>query len=334
MPTSARYLRYAALLLMFALGALVLTAACGGDDDEEPTPTQRTQPPTATASSDDPTATSEPAATATADTASDPTATTVSSDPTATQMVDNIDGMELTAASAEANIDGDSSDWASIAGLNVTLKQFDIPSGSDWEFDGEVAPKSAVLKVAADDTNVYVLVEVEDSFDYIADDHKFSPALGVMFAIEQDAGPHMGSGDDDFEEGLGMVDLWHWELDCAAGQVSGGGDPGSGDDPDCNMDDEYATDPEEREDDDGDGAENSLAGSWSHSSSTIGADGTWTFEMSRPLNTGDATDAQFASGETVLVALAYWDPKEGPGGWSDAGHLTSADLGWLEVTLP
>jgi len=60
----------------------------------------------------------------------------------------------------------------------------------------------------------------------------------------------------------------------------------------------------------------------------------WVFEMSRPLQTGDPQDAQFASGGVAQVALAYFDPSEGPEGWTDAGHLQSAYSGWIEVTLP
>jgi hypothetical protein len=56
--------------------------------------------------------------------------------------------------------------------------------------------------------------------------------------------------------------------------------------------------------------------------------------MSRPLQTGDSQDAQFASGATAYMALAYFDPSETAEGWTDAGHLQSADAGWIEVTLP
>jgi hypothetical protein len=82
-------------------------------------------------------------------------------------------------------------------------------------------------------------------------------------------------------------------------------------------------------------AENSLAGVWEHTAraSGPGADGSWIFEMSRPLQTGDPQDAQFASGSTANVALAFFDPTEGAEGWSDAGHLQSAYNGWIEVTL-
>jgi hypothetical protein len=162
-----------------------------------------------------------------------------------------------------------------------------------------------------------------------------------MFRIDQPAGPHMGSGDEDFEQGLGMVDLWHWELECGPGELSGGGEPGDGNDPDCNLDDEFATDPEERDDDGDDpvanpNGENSLAGSWEHTGRAGGAgsDGAWIFEFSRPLQTGDPEDAQFTAGGSAFMALAYFDADESQTGWSDAGHLTSADAGWIEILLP
>ncbi|MFQ5380678.1 MAG: ethylbenzene dehydrogenase-related protein, partial [Dehalococcoidia bacterium] len=286
---------------------------------------QRTESPRPSpTAAPNPTPTRAPAPTPTKSAAAGETPTTV---PAGT-------GTSLTAVNAAPVIDGDNSDWADVPGLAIVLKQFEIPAASDWEFNGEVEPKNATLKVATDDSNIYVLVEVEDSYDYVAEDHGLSPAFAVMFQIEDPAGPHMGSGPDDLEEGLGMVDIWHWELDCGPGVLSGGGDPGDGDDPDCNLDDEYATDPESRDDDDQSGAENSIAGAWSHAPATLGADGTWIFEMSRPLQTGDTTDAQFAPGGIAHMAIAYWDPKESAAGWSNEGHLTSADLGWLEVTIP
>jgi len=245
--------------------------------------------------------------------------------------------LSLDAADATITVDGDTADWAAITGLTVNLKQFEIPAGVDWDAPGVVDAIDATVKVATDDDNIYVLFEVPDDYDYDPADHKFSAALAIMFLIDADAGPHMGAGDDDFEDGLGMVDIWHWELDCAAGAMSGGGDAGSGNDPDCNLDDEYSTDPETREDD-GDtpnaAAENSIAGVWNHTNPTADAAGTWIFEMSRPLQTGDIEDAQFAAGGTAKMALAYWDADEGLTGWTDTGHLTSADSGWVVTNLP
>ncbi|MFQ5473416.1 MAG: ethylbenzene dehydrogenase-related protein, partial [Dehalococcoidia bacterium] len=225
-------------------------------------------------------------------------------------------------------------------GVDVTLAQPDY-TGTDFDVPNELPDLSATVKVAIDDQNIYVLYEIDDDYDFDPADHSFSAAMGVMFLIDSAAGPHMGADDPDLETGLGMVDIWHWELDCAAGVTSGGGDPGSGNDPNCNLDDEFATDPETREDDGDDPAvnpngENSLTGVWDHTNSAggIGADGTWIFEISRPLQTGDSEDAQFAAGGTAQMALAYWDADESLEGWTAEGHVQSADEGWIDVNLP
>jgi len=304
-------------VVLITASALAFAAACGGDDgDEEPTSTSA------------PAVTEEPT--------SVPAPTTVDGDG------DHGEGeIAFEAASATITVDGDTSDWDGIEGVSVPLEQIEIPEGVDWDEPGPLDEIEVNLKVATDADNIYVLFEVPDDYDFNPEDHNLSASLAVMFLIDEAAGPHMGATDDDLEAGLGMVDLWHWELDCAAGVLSGGGDPGLGDDPDCNLDDEFATEPEEREDD-GDGdvanaaAENSLAGVWIHtaSASGAGADGVWVFEMSRPLQTADPQDAQLASGATAMMALAYFDPDETAEGWTDTGHLQSAESGWIEVTLP
>jgi len=228
-------------------------------------------------------------------------------------------------------VDGDPGEWADVPSLDLTLE----PIGGET-----LEAKNAVVKVAHDGESVYVLFQVEDAYNWVlGEDPHFTSAVGVQWAIDQSAGGAMGASDDDQETSLGMVDIWHWELECAAGEVSGGATagPGEGSDPGddgaCNFDDEWSTSPTEREDDNGDGAENSLSGSWSHSDPTADAAGTWTFEMSRPLDTGDSTDAAFAAGESGLLALAYWDADATPEGWEDNGHVQSANLGWINVTF-
>jgi hypothetical protein len=313
--------KIAFVLVGLAVGLLMVSAACGdGGDKEEPTATV-------------------PAATATE-------AGTTSETPSPSTVGD----IAIDAASATITVDGDTSDWDSIEGVTVPLKQIDIDEldpvqVQDMEIDiGPLPPIDATLKVAVDENNIYVLMEVPDGFDYNPDplQHNFSAAIAVMYRIDEAATAHMGVEEEDLEKSLGFVDLWHWELDCAAGAMSGGGDPGSGDDPDCNLDDEYAPNPEDREDDGGGDTpnnptgENSLAGVWKHTAADggPGAEGVWIFEMSRPLQTGDSQDAQFASGAKAFMALAYFDPSETAEGWTDAGHLQSADAGWIEVTLP
>jgi hypothetical protein len=249
----------------------------------------------------------------------------------------------FTAASATITVDGDTSDWSDIEGATVNLEQIRLENlppevAAEIDFD-PVDPVDVTFKVAADAENLYVLLEVPGAFVYDAANHNLSPSVAVMFRIDPPAAPHMGAEEPELDDSLGMVDIWHWELDRAAGEASGGG-TGTGDDPECNLDDEYSTTPERREDDGGGdvanaAAENTLLGVWEHSAraSGAGADGTWIFEMSRPLQTADPQDAQFASGGTAAAALAFFDPTEGAEGWTDPGHLQSAYNGWIEVTL-
>ena len=315
------------LIAGIAASFTLLAVACGGGGDGEKTATPAAKATTAPA-------TVAPKATA--------AATTAASGTTAA-------ATKFAAAKAAITIDGADADWANVKGATIPLKQIDLSKldpaqVTDLEIDiGKLPDTKATLKVATDDKKIYVLVEVEDGFDYNPDpkQHNFSPSLGVMFRIDAAAPPTMGVKVEDLKKSLGVVDIWHWELDCGPGQMSGGAGPGGGDDPKCNLDDEYAPNPEDREDDGkGDVAnatgENSLAGVWKHTAADqgAGAKGTWIFEMSRPLNTGDSQDAQFASGATAYVALAYFDPSESAKGWTDAGHLQSADAGWIEVTLP
>lgn len=234
------------------------------------------------------------------------------------------------AAQATISVDGDPADWEAIEGLDLTLEAI---------MGEEVEPKDAHIKAAYDDEYLYVLFEVVDDYDWVDGDAHHSAAAAVMWQIDASAGEHMGADEPDRDTSLGMVDLWHWELDCPAGDRSGGGaaasgeSSGSGNDVACNLDDEWATKPDEREDDDGSTAENSILGVWNHTDATTGAAGTWIFELRRPLQTGDEQDAQFTAGDELNMALAYWDPDQDSEGWADDGHVQSANQGWIEVHL-
>ena len=254
------------------------------------------------------------------------------------------DVIAFEAASATIAVDGDTSDWSAIEGATVKLEQIrlaNLPPAQAAEIKfGPLDPVDVTFKVANDGKNVYVLLEVPGDFDYDPANHNLSASVAVMFRVDEPAAPHMGAEEPELDKSLGIVDIWHWELDCGPGAVSGGKGIAGGDDPACNLDDEYSTTPENRKDDGGGdvvnaAAENGLTGVWEHSgrASGAGAAGTWIFEISRPLQSGDPQDGQFASGSTAYVALAFFDPNEGPEGWSDAGHLQSAYSGWIEVTL-
>ncbi len=314
------------LLAALAIVALVAAACGGGDEDEDASTPEQTTIIQITEEVESPEAAETP-------TPEDTTG----------------DGEEISfdAASAAITVDGDSSDWSGIEGVTVPMEQIrlddlDPVQVEDMEIEFEpLDPIDVVLKVATDADNIYLLMEVPDDYDFDPEDHNLSASIAIQFLIEDEAAIHMGAEEEDLEASLGIVDTWHWELDCGPGEVSGGQGIAGGDDPDCNLDDEYAPNPEDREDD-GEGdianpdAENSLVGVWEHTASAAGAgaDGTWIFEMSRPLQTGDPQDTQFVSGGTVLLAIAYFDADETLEGWTDAGHLTSSYVGWIEVTLP
>src|SRR3990172_9210359 len=110
---------------------------------------------------------------------------------------------------------------------------------------GLVIAASAPSQVAGQET------DAPNVFDYDPEDHGLSASMAVMFRIDEPAAPHMGAKEPDIDRSLGIVDIWHWELDCGPGIVSGGKGVAGGDDPACNLDDEYSTKPENREDDGG-----------------------------------------------------------------------------------
>jgi len=307
------------LVVVFVL-ALVAAACTDSETNDSPTTTVQETTTSTTLGS---TTTEAPPATEA------PTSTTA--EPAEEPEEEDL-GRTLEAPAAAITVDGDPADWALVPGLATTLEPIVEEMGDGLE------NKDITVKMAHDDANIYAMVTVEDDYNWNPDDAHLSAAFAMLFPVDT-GGPHMGTDDELGETSTGMVDIWHWELECAAGIESGGAvnpagdgkDPGN--DATCNFDDEWATDAETREDDNGAGAENSLLGVWSHSSPTADSPGVWYFEMSRPLQTDDAQDAQFTVGESTLLAIAYWDPDLGPDGWHDDSHVQSANQEWIEVDL-
>ena len=233
---------------------------------------------------------------------------------------------EIAAVAPQIVIDGETSDWA-----RVPAQEIELAAIADRQ--GEVGSYTSRVRITADTDTLYVLVEIDDDYDFNLEDNKLSPALAVMFPIDAAAGTAMGATEDDQEVSLGSTDVWHWELDCVAGSLSGLVSNEGGNDPDCNLDDEWATAPEERGDDD---TETSLIGVWTHTNPVAGGEGTWVFEMARPLQTGDPQDAQISPGMELPFAIAYWDPDETPEGWEDDGHSVSVsdNRGFLSADIP
>ncbi|HEY5652113.1 MAG TPA: ethylbenzene dehydrogenase-related protein [Acidimicrobiia bacterium] len=248
------------------------------------------------------------------------TTTTVAAQTDRTLAAPRVDGI---------TVDGSPDDWDGIPMVSFTLEPI---------IDKTAEPHGATVQVAHDDSYVYVLFTVDDDFEWSDVDPHYSGAPAVMWAIEDAAGPHMGGDDPSGHPALGMVDIWYWRLDCLIGVEAGGAvhGPGSGDpgnDDTCNLDDEWASDPETHEDDLGAGAENSLLGVFGHSNPSNDSPGTWYFEFRRPLSTGDGLDAQFSAGSSARLALAYWDPDSGQNGWCRQDHVQSSNQGWIEVVF-
>ncbi len=234
-----------------------------------------------------------------------------------------MDGLSYDAVVGSREIDGVVDDWEGVPSLEVDLHSLDAARSME-----------SAVQVSFDASNIYFLFSVPDDYNATLGEHELSGSVAVSWAIDHDAGPHMGSDGVNIAKGLGMVDLWHWEIDCGPGEMSGGIDrTEDGDDPACNLDDEYANSPLDRHDDTGN---NLLKGVYDHSGRATGEDaqGIWYWELSRPLVTDDAQDIQFKAGDTVKLAVAYWDPDESPSGWSGPGHLQSAEGGWITVKVP
>ena len=247
----------------------------------------------------------------------------------AESVLGDVPARAIEALPANITVDGDPSDWDGIQGLSILL---DSIEGNDVEI------KDASIRVAYDDQFAYALFTVIDDFNWDPNDVKRSAAGAVMWNVDPAAGPHMGAVESSGAPGVGLVDIWHWELQCASGEEHGGavngpGDGDPGNDANCNFDDEWSTSAFEREDDAGSAAENSLLGVWAHTNPNADGNGTWFFEIRRPLQTGDDQDAQFEPGQTAQVALAYWDADNSPEGWKAAGHAQSANGGWIDVTF-
>src|SRR3990172_10506106 len=164
--------RAALILLVTAVAIMALAMACGGGDKKESTPS--------------PEAETSPTAAATVT-------------PTTEAGHVEISDIVVDAETATITVDGDDSDWASIEGATVPLKQIDVDEWDpvqvkDMEIDiGPLPPVDATLKVATDEENIYVLFEVPDAFDYNPDplQHNFSASIAVMFPIDDAAPPHM-----------------------------------------------------------------------------------------------------------------------------------------------
>jgi hypothetical protein len=250
-------------------------------------------------------------------------------------------------------LDGDIAEWSDITGIEIPLYA---------PLTGELyASGKAELKCAHSEDRLFLTLSVPGKYRFDADSNELCAAIATMTRIGEDATyynmggcPQAATG---CENGVPAqcdayrVDIGaHWELatteqgvtypistvDGIGTEILSTASSPPGDDLVANKDDEYAVSSYCRLDDDGDGAGNEWAGGWSHSAGTEeGADGTYTFELSRLLVTAStATDAQMTIGGTYDFGVAFWDPNQKEDGWSDSNHYVSGCAEeWFQLTL-
>lgn len=118
----------------------------------------------------------------------------------------------------------------------------------------------------------------------------------------------------------------------------------SGNDPTSNSDDEFSVHPCLRGDDGSSSVHlspyrktgqtiyrNQLRFAWSHTAvtsnmypfGTIGTEGFYIYEFSRPLVTNENTDVQFQVGTTASFAFAFWIPPSIEEEWEDSNHYVA-----------
>ena len=224
---------------------------------------------------------------------------------------------------------------------------------------------SATYKCLYDDEKIYLAMSIPGFYSFNADDNHKCAAIATMTKIGVDATFwNMGGCEAAMSEencnaetvdacATHLVDVGaHWELSTtkqgveypiglatdtnATAHVQSAQEllP-TGDDAIANKDDEYAVSPYCRMDDDDENAGNEWAGAWKHTNPVDGEVGDYIFEMSRLLTTKSIkTDAQIKAGDTIEFGVAFWDPLEADGGWSDSGHyVTGCGTNWIELKL-
>jgi hypothetical protein len=241
----------------------------------------------------------------------------------------------LSAPTLDANV----TEWDDVAGLSTDLLKYTGPKYDEGQ---------ASYKCLYDDTDIYFALEVPGRYRFNATDNHKCAAIGTMMKIGADATfMDMGGCPDVIGECDAVPDTCdtyrvdvgaHWELATTEQGTMYGMEPesGTGNDLVANKDDECAVNSFCRFDDDGEGAGNEWSGAWAHSNPTEGEDGTYTFELSRLLQTGSPkTDNQLASGGTYSFGIAFWDPYDNEdSGWSAPGHyLTGCGTSWIDLEL-
>ena len=211
-------------------------------------------------------------------------------------------------------VDGKPDEWKDVPQIDVTLES---------AVEG-TSTTSAHLKAMFSDKDIAFLFIVDDDFDYEdvskGGSHHGSGAVALLFVLEGGAdAAFMGGASTDpnnryrNDTSVGTVDIWHFELDWGENTKDTVGDMWA--DMPGNQREDKGTEPSQ------------ISGAWSFvpksgTTKSNGTEGTWYFEMMRPLTTNDNEDVQFEKGQKYFMNMAYWDADfDGEhSGWADEDH--------------
>lgn len=239
-------------------------------------------------------------------------------------------------------LDADLTEWQSIDGVTTSLQSI---TGTKYEAG------DASLKCMFDNQTIFFAFEIPGAYQYNASVDELCAAIGIMTKVGVSATFYNMGGCPDAMSGCGstgtipdtcvdyVVDIGaHWQLPSTPKQgfEYGIGKQSVNDEGETEgVVDEFAASPYCRLEDKESNGSNDWYGAWKHTNPTEGMDGTYIFELSRPLSTASATtDAQYLAGGAYDVGVAFWDPNESADGWSDPGHyVTGCANKWIELQL-
>jgi hypothetical protein len=193
------------------------------------------------------------------------------------------------------------------------------------------------IQCVYDTNNIYLLYQIPGKYMFDSSDNHKCAAVGNMFQVGEKAS-FFNMGNCPLSEAAGCdavpggcapwaVDIApQWELRRTERGTEYGPNTGN------NGNHEFGITPYCRVD----APSNEWSAAWDFSgNATDGEKGDYIFEFSRPLTTSSPDmDIQLTAGTEVGFGVAFWDPNEKAGGWSDSGHyVTGCSADWIGLRL-
>ncbi|OVA16793.1 Cytochrome c-552/DMSO reductase-like [Macleaya cordata] len=257
-------------------------------------------------------------------------------------------------------LDGHPDDWNDVDGFEFSL----LPALDPHEDDAYEAGKMTV-KALHDGNDVFFMLQVDSPYAYSKGENTKCPSVALMFQVGENASYHNMGGCKESPDSCSRktcrgheVDIMHFSIGNAIPGRLYGGNPidnreGNGGDRFGHLVDLYTWNPHCRYLDgispsgNDSSAQNDWKGAWWHDSfqvlsgfveedspySSVGQNGKYYFEFSRPLRTMDRLqqDVQFSIGQSSNMAVAFWYPIDGKP-WHGSGHY-SVSCDWLPLDV-